>query len=163
MTAHLQLIEPKVELAELMPMIIDAFNSVDLNGSEEAQREMTLGNVRELALRDGRKSFRLLVVEVTEGFAFINLGVRPGENELERFGINPDRHGKGLSLLLWNLVEARYPEVKVWVTGTPAVAVKNIHFCVNKCGFKIVEFFHASHRPTLVRSGGFEKFLEKGG
>ena len=52
-----------------------------------------------------------------------------------------------------------YPQT----VGTPAVAVKNIHFCVNKCGFEIVAFFHASHRPTLGSSGGFEEFLEKGG
>jgi len=36
----------------------------------------------------------------------------------------------------------------VWETHTPYFEKRNIHFYVNKCGFKIVEFFNPYHPDT---------------
>lgn len=33
----------------------------------------------------------------------------------------------------------------MWETHTPYFEKRNIHFYVNKCGFKIVEFYNAHH------------------
>ena len=49
----------------------------------------------------------------------------------------------------WQAVEALHPETKVWETFTPYFEKRNIHFYLNKCGFKIVEFFTTQHPLDL--------------
>ena len=48
--------------------------------------------------------------------------------------------GKGIGYKTWKAIEDMYPETKVWETHTPCFEKRNIHFYVNKCGFKIVEY-----------------------
>lgn len=67
------------------------------------------------------------------------------ENWFDLFYIYPEFHSKGLGLLIWQAIERRYPDTKVWRLITPYFEKRNIHFYVNKCGFKIVEFFNKSH------------------
>ena len=72
-----------------------------------------------------------------------------GENQcnwLDLFYIYPDKHRKGLGADIWQAIEQKYPETKVWRLITPYFEKRNIHFYVNKCGFKIVEFFNKTHR-----------------
>lgn len=59
-------------------------------------------------------------------------------NSLDLFFINPDCHSKGIGTKVWAMVEKLYPETKIWETITPYFEKRNIHFYVNKCGFKIV-------------------------
>ena len=37
-------------------------------------------------------------------------------------------------------------ETKIWETHPPYYDKRNIHFYVNRCGFKIVEFFNPKHK-----------------
>ena len=37
---------------------------------------------------------------------------------------------------------------KIWETVTPYFEKRNIHFYVNRCGFKIVEFWNQNHPDT---------------
>ena len=67
-------------------------------------------------------------------------------NHLELFFVLPEEHSKGIGHDAWSAVEAMYPETKVWETCTPYFEKRNIHFYVNKCGFQIVEFYHAFHK-----------------
>lgn len=53
--------------------------------------------------------------------------------------------GGGLGLQAWKAIERRYPQTRTWQTHTPYFEKRNIHFYVNKCGFKIVEFFNRHH------------------
>ena len=46
-----------------------------------------------------------------------------------------------------------YPETDVWETCTPYFEKRNIHFYINKCGFRAVEFFCEFHRDPN-ESGG---------
>ena len=55
-------------------------------------------------------------------------------------------HSKGIGFKTWTKIEKMCPEIDVWETFTPYFEKRNIHFYVNKCGFKIVEFFHKYHR-----------------
>lgn len=55
------------------------------------------------------------------------------------------RQGGDLGCAAWRAVEARYPTVCTWETAAPYFDKRNIHFCVNKCGFRVVEFFHPGH------------------
>lgn len=67
-------------------------------------------------------------------------------NWLDLFYIYPEHHSKGLGLQIWQAVEKLYPDTKVWRLITPYFEKRNIHFYVNNCGFKIVEFFNQHHR-----------------
>ena len=53
-----------------------------------------------------------------------------------------DRH---LGLAAWNAIEARYPEATHWELVTPYHEKRNIHFYVNRCGFKITEYYNDRH------------------
>ena len=46
-----------------------------------------------------------------------------------------------------------YPETKVWETTTPLFAKRNIHFYVNKCGFKIVEYLSEKYHNPYDEEG----------
>ena len=47
-----------------------------------------------------------------------------------------------------------YPETKVWETHTPLFEKRNIHFYVNKCGFKIVEYLSEKYNNHHEKEGG---------
>lgn len=81
-------------------------------------------------------------------------------------------HGKGLGTKAWQAIEAAFPETKVWELHTPYFEKRNIHFYVNKCGFKIVEFYHRGNPGPNVEGEEpesdkeyeffrFEKFMLK--
>lgn len=67
-------------------------------------------------------------------------------NSLDLFFIDLDQHGRGLGLAAWKAIETRYPDTRVWETVTPYFEQRNIHFYINKCGFRAVEFFNPHHR-----------------
>ena len=53
-----------------------------------------------------------------------------------------------------------YPETKVWETTTPLFEKRNIHFYVNKCGFKIVEYLSEKYlNPDEEGLPGGEDFF----
>ena len=70
--------------------------------------------------------------------------------------ISPKAHSKGIGYAAWCAVERMHPEVKVWETVTPYFETRNIHFYVNRCGFRIVEFF-CSHHPDPNESDDEEQ------
>lgn len=65
--------------------------------------------------------------------------------DLDLLFISPKEHTKGIGQKVWQLIEEIYPQVSKWETFTPYFETRNIHFYVNKCGFKIVEFFNTRH------------------
>jgi hypothetical protein len=66
-------------------------------------------------------------------------------NTLDLFFLKVGEHGQGLGHKAWLAIEARYPKTIIWQTHTPYFEKRNIHFYVNKCGFKIITFFNARH------------------
>ena len=68
-------------------------------------------------------------------------------NELEILFTLPDEHSKGIGYGAWQAVEALHPETKVWMTCTPYFEKRNIHFYVNKCGFRIDQFWCEYFQP----------------
>jgi predicted acetyltransferase len=74
-------------------------------------------------------------------------------NFLDLLFINQAYQSKGIGLAAWKKIEEMYPETMIWETRTPYFEKRNIHFYVNKCGFKAVEFFHSHHMdPNMYRS-----------
>lgn len=72
-------------------------------------------------------------------------------NSLEFFFVHPGHHGQGVGGLAWAAIEQHHPATKVWQTVTPYFEKRNIHFYVNKCGFKITEFYWQYH-PDIHQS-----------
>lgn len=75
------------------------------------------------------------------------VAINPGthRNSLAFFFVKPGVHGRGIGLQAWRLIEQAFPDTITWETHTPYFEKRNIHFYVNKCGFKIVEFFNERH------------------
>ncbi|RKE86077.1 GNAT family N-acetyltransferase [Rhizobium sp. AG855] len=97
------------------------------------------------------------------GGAVVTIDEKTHHNSLDLFFLKVGEHGLGLGHKAWLAIEARYPQTIVWTTHTPYFERRNIHFYVNKCGFKITAFFHA-HYPdpnhpepdNLPDSAGFQ-------
>lgn len=67
--------------------------------------------------------------------------------------VNPEAQNRGLGRALWQAIEARHPEVRAWETCTPYFDRRNIHFYINRLGFRAVEFFHPGHRDPADGGG----------
>lgn len=80
------------------------------------------------------------------GGAIIVIEDRTGCNSLHFLYVKSDLQNAGYGLKIWKAIEALHPETKVWETHTPYFDKRNIHFYVNRCGFKIVEFFNPKHK-----------------
>ena len=79
------------------------------------------------------------------------------ENDLELFFIKQNAQSKGIGFQAWQLIEQKYPHTKLWRTITPYFEKRNIHFYVNRCGFKIIEFFNPRHKdPNMPDMWGKE-------
>ena len=72
-------------------------------------------------------------------------------NTPDLFFLKVGEHGQGLGHKAWLAIEARYPKTITWRTHTPYFEKRNIHFYVNKCGFKIIAFHHAKYPDTSSR------------
>lgn len=74
------------------------------------------------------------------GGVIVGIDKNTHSNHLEILFVVPEEHTKGLGYAAWKAIEKLYPETEVWETCTPYFEKRNIHFYVNKCGFKIVDF-----------------------
>lgn len=102
---------------------------------------------------DNSVAYLILNNGVWVGGIILSINRNSLHNSLDLFFINPGTHGKGIGTNAWILIEKMYPETKVWETNTPYFEKRNIHFYVNKCGFKIVEFFNPHHQdPNMPNS-----------
>ncbi|NBI64701.1 N-acetyltransferase [Clostridiales bacterium] len=84
-------------------------------------------------------------------------------NSLVLFFVSPQYHGQGIGQAAWKAIECQYPETVVWNTVTPYFEKRNIHFYVNKCGFKITEFLNEHHPDPYLSEGEEESHLPVGG
>lgn len=75
------------------------------------------------------------------------LKIEGDRGDLDLLFVSPSAHSKGIGQAAWNAVEKMFPKVRVWELITPYFEKRNIHFYVNRCGFKVVEFFN-SHHPN---------------
>lgn len=80
------------------------------------------------------------------GGAIVVIDDNTCRNSLSFFFISTTQQSRGLGLRAWVSIEKEYPQTKVWETVTPYFEKRNIHFYVNKCGFKVVEFYN-QHNP----------------
>ena len=88
------------------------------------------------------ETYRIMLDGKKVGGVILKINNETHHNELEILFVLPEEHTKGIGYGAWLAVEAMHPETKVWETCTPYFEKRNIHFYVNKCGFRIVEFFN---------------------
>lgn len=79
------------------------------------------------------------------GGAVVVIDETSGRNALSLLFIATSQQSRGLGLKAWMAIEKKFPLTKVWETFTPYFEKRNIHFYVNRCGFKVVDFYNKYH------------------
>lgn len=92
--------------------------------------------------------YRIISEGKKVGGVILKINKETNINELEILFTSPNEHSKGIGYGAWLAVEALHPETKVWKTCTPYFDKRNIHFYVNKCKFKIDEFWCEYFKPS---------------
>ena len=59
-------------------------------------------------------------------------------------------HAKGIGTEVWKAIEKSHSETKLWKLLTPYCERRNINFYINKCGFKITEYFNDYHKGDIM-------------
>ena len=80
------------------------------------------------------------------GGAVIVIDDKTGYNSLHLLYVKSSAQNSGNGFKIWKAIEELHPETRIWETHTPYYDKRNIHFYVNRCGFKIVEFFNPKHK-----------------
>ena len=93
------------------------------------------------------ETYRIVVEGKNVGGLILKINKETNHNELEILFVLPEAHSKGIGYGAWQAVEALHPETVVWETCTPYFEKRNIHFYVNKCGFKIDQFWCEYFQP----------------
>lgn len=105
---------------------------------------------------DHGTAYRIMLDGRPVGGAIVNVSGDKGD--LDILFVLPREHSKGIGYEAWCYIEKAYPQVRVWETCTPYFEKRNIHFYLNRCGFKITEFFNANHRDPDNPDDDFEMF-----
>lgn len=98
----------------------------------------------------GAITYHILLDGKNVGGAIVTIDEIDQHNSLDFFFISLSEHSRGIGLKAWKAIEEKYPKTKVWETCTPYFEKRNIHFYVNKCGFKIVEYFNKNHHDSHI-------------
>lgn len=80
------------------------------------------------------------------GGTIIVIDDKLGYSSLHLLYVKSDLQNAGYGYKIWRAIEELHPKTKIWETHTPYYDKRNIHFYVNRCGFKIVEFFNSKHQ-----------------
>ena len=111
---------------------------------------------------EGSETYRIVFEGRKVGGAILKINKETNRNELEILFVSPEEHTKGIGYGAWCAIEALHPETVVWETCTPYFEKRNIHFYVNKCGFKIDEFWCEYFEPDRKMPDGEDEGTEEG-
>ncbi len=120
--------------------------SVALRENFPSQRGVPVSDIFESLAAAGAEAFHIICGGSRVGGAVVVVNALSRRNSLDLLFLKRGACGKGIGLAVWRAIEKKYPDAEVWETITPYFERRNIHFYVNKCGFKIVEFFNPRHR-----------------
>lgn len=88
--------------------------------------------------------FGIVDNEIVGGIVVV-INEKTQRNHLDLLYVKAGCESRGLGRALWQSIESRFPQTRVWETYTPYFEKRNIHFYVNKLGFHVVEFFNEKH------------------
>ncbi|MEE1186966.1 MAG: GNAT family N-acetyltransferase [Acutalibacteraceae bacterium] len=121
------------------------------NDSIDADGEIISRRTIERSLDDSQsEAYRIVANGKKVGGVILKIDNQSRRNHLDILFTLPDEHSKGIGYGAWQAVEALHPETEVWYTCTPYFEKRNIHFYVNKCGFKIDEFWCEYFEPEQL-------------
>ena len=142
------------ELPEFERKIQEAFLvSVEEDFGRQEEPIPSHRDLEESIRSPGAVVFHLMQGSCKVGGIILNINSVTQHNLLDFFFIAVEYQNRGLGQAAWRAVEEAYPETKVWSTATPYFEKRNIHFYVNRCGFKIVAFWNALYPdPHMSRS-----------
>ncbi len=103
---------------------------------------------------EGAVAYAARIDGVMAGGAVVKINRRTRHNELELLFVKAGTQSRGIGQNIWNAIEKLYPDTEEWETFTPYFEKRNIHFYVNRCGFRIVEFFNPRHKLPLREGEG---------
>ncbi|MFH0782350.1 MAG: GNAT family N-acetyltransferase [Pseudomonadota bacterium] len=144
-----------IKLLEAKPSNLTEFKSA-LQDSFRVAAEADFGHPLEEPIpsdEDIEQSFNttgaviywIMADEQRVGGAVVVIDQMSGRNSLSFFFIATSQQSRGLGLKAWKAIEKEFPLTKVWETVTPYFEKRNIHFYVNRCGFKIIDFYNKYH------------------
>lgn len=119
--------------------------------SEFGQFEKTILPTDEIEKSFNTKGSEAYMAEINGervGGAIIIINDKIGYNSLDLLYVKTGMQNTGSGLKIWRAIEELHPETRIWETYTPYYDKRNIHFYVNRCGFKIVEFFNPKHKDS---------------
>ena len=129
-------------------------------GSLEAGPIPTDEVIEEAFKAPGAVRYHILSNGIRVGGVVVSINEETQHNSLDLLFIAKGKGGKGIGYKTWKAIEDMYPETKVWETTTPCFEKRNIHFYVNKCGFKIVEYLSEKYNnPDGEELPGGEDFF----
>jgi hypothetical protein len=134
-------------LTEFKSALQDSFRvaaEVDFGGPLEEQIPSD-EDIEKSFSATGAVTYWIMAAEQRVGGAVVVIDQMSGQNSLSFFFITTSQQSRGLGLKAWKAIEQEFPLTKVWETVTPYFEKRNIHFYVNKCGFKIVDFYNKHH------------------
>ena len=118
---------------------VDGFGKMDeqiLPESHIVHSLNTMGAVAYEAMLDGELVGGAIVV--------INDEMKHGH--LDFLYVKNGIQGKGIGQAIWRHIESSHPQITLWETVTPYFDRRNIHFYINRLGFRAVEFFWEGHK-----------------
>ena len=98
---------------------------------------------------ENSETYRIKYNDKIVGGVILKIDKATKQNELEILFVLPEEHSKGIGYGAWLAIEALHPETKVWTTCTPYFDKRNIHFYINKCKFRIDEFWCEYFEPSM--------------
>ena len=130
---------------------------------ENDEEVITKNEIEESLNSKCAQTFRITKDGKNVGGIIICINEETQCNSLELFFVNQNCQSEGVGLKAWRLCEEKFQQTKIWETVTPYFEKRNIHFYVNRCGFKIVEFFNPRHKdpnmPDAIDREDMEYFF----
>lgn len=106
---------------------------------------------------DEGEAYRIILDDQKVGGVIVK--TEGDKGDLHILFVSPQAHSKGIGYAAWCAIEKMYPQIRVWETVTPYFEKRNIHFYVNRCGFKIVEFYNEHHKDPNSTDGGLDEMF----
>ncbi len=102
---------------------------------------------------EGAEAYLVLDNGIPCGGVAIRIDADGKHGHLDLLYVKVDHQNSGIGCTIWTSIEKMHPEIEVWETCTPYFDKRNIHFYVNRCGFRIVEFFNEHHHDPNSPDG----------
>lgn len=94
----------------------------------------------------GSIAYKAILNNKIVGGAIVIINQKTNYNHLDFLFVKNDVQSKGIGQKIWQEIEKLHPETLVWETVTPYFEKRNIHFYINRCHFKAIEFFNPHHK-----------------